>query len=129
MKHRIPIFIILASAAAVICIPPPHPAVVAVRHAEDLLPPEQRSPALRNPHLLHALQLTSLLHHGESPVFEREADSVPRREIYNILTHAGFIGRQHLRNQLPPKHPLSPHEYPPSHDSPFVFNSDALQYL
>ncbi|XP_047533408.1 pickpocket protein 19-like [Vanessa atalanta] len=67
MRPRV-ISLILASIAIVNCIPPPHPAVVAVRQAESLLPPHLKSPALRNPHLLQALELTSLLHNGEKPV-------------------------------------------------------------
>nr|XP_026492272.1 uncharacterized protein LOC113397955 [Vanessa tameamea] len=128
MRARI-IFLILASTAIVNCIPPPHPAVVAVRQAESLLPPHLKSPALRNPHLLQALELTSLLHNGEKPVFEREADNVPRREIYNILTHAGFIGRKSRFHQELHKHPNQAEVYLGSHDSPFTYNTDLLQYL
>ncbi|VVC89335.1 unnamed protein product [Leptidea sinapis] len=57
--------LVLSSAYLASCIPPPHPAVVAVRQAEELLPPHLRSPALSNPHLQRVLPLTSLLHNGE----------------------------------------------------------------
>ncbi|CAH2096241.1 unnamed protein product [Euphydryas editha] len=128
MEARISV-LILATTTIVNCIPPPHPAVVAVRQAEAHLPPHLKSPALRNPHLLHTLELTSLLHNGEQPVYDREADRVPRREIYNILTHAGFIGRKKHINQSPSKYLNHAEAYPQSHDSPFTFNSDILQYL
>ncbi|CAH0715590.1 unnamed protein product, partial [Brenthis ino] len=128
MKTRIAL-LVLASTALVSCLPPPHPAVIAVRQAEELLPPHQRSPALRNPHLLHTLELTSLLHKGENPVFDREADKVPRNEIYKILTHAGFIGRRNLINEYPSWPYSYAHNYPKSNDSPFGFNPDLLQYL
>ncbi|XP_072949203.1 uncharacterized protein [Epargyreus clarus] len=116
------------------CLPPPHPAVVAVRLEEEQLPPQLRKPALRNPHLREILTLTSVLHQGEKPVFQREADSVPRREIYNILTHAGFIGR-HSRHQAA-SHPTPAHSHhhnfiqtQQNFDSPFLTGPDLLQYL
>ncbi|KAL0838872.1 hypothetical protein ABMA28_016897 [Loxostege sticticalis] len=83
---------------------PPHPAVVAVRHEEEKLPPHLRSHALHNPHLQNILPLTSLLHKGEKLVFQREADDVSRREIYNILTHAGLLPRD------PRFHPTPTHQ-------------------
>ncbi|CAG4956007.1 uncharacterized protein LOC123696298 [Colias croceus] len=110
-------------------IPPPHPAVVAVRHAEEQLPFHLRSPALWNRNLQEVLPLTSLLHNGEKAVFEREADTVSRTEIYKILTHAGFIGRRNYINQYPSNKHNHAHYYPPSNDSPFVLNPDLLQYL
>ncbi|CAH2048608.1 unnamed protein product, partial [Iphiclides podalirius] len=88
------IVLLISCACFVDCIPPPHPAVVAVRQEEELLPVHLRSPALHNPHLQELLQLTSVLHSGEKPVYQREADLVSRREIYNILTHAGLVHRQ-----------------------------------
>ncbi|CAK1551058.1 unnamed protein product [Leptosia nina] len=119
-------FLVLTSAYLASCLPPPHPAVVAVRQAEELLPSHLRSPALRNPHLQDILSLTSVLHPGENAVFEREAEKVPRREIYKILTHAGFIGRRNYLNQ----HPAPYRTFHPSdHDSPFLHNPEALQYL
>ncbi|KAF9418788.1 hypothetical protein HW555_004455 [Spodoptera exigua] len=75
-------------------IPPPHPDVLAVRQEEERLPPILRSPALRNPHLLQVLPLTSLLHKGEKLVYARDAHDVPRKEIHKILTHAGLIPRK-----------------------------------
>ncbi|XP_045448051.1 uncharacterized protein LOC123656404 [Melitaea cinxia] len=128
MEARISV-LILATTTIVNCLPPPHPEVVAVRQAEALLPPHLKSPALRNPHLLHTLELTSLLHSGEKLVYDREADHVPRREIYDILTHAGFIGRKKHINQSPPKHLNHAKTYHQSYDSSFIFDSDIAQYL
>ncbi|RVE42928.1 hypothetical protein evm_012427 [Chilo suppressalis] len=87
------LFLIISSITLVKC-HPPHPAVVAVRQEEERLPPYLRSQALHNPHLQQILPLTSLLHDGENLVYERESDNVPRQEIYNILTHAGFLPRR-----------------------------------
>lgn len=36
----------------------------------------------------------SWLQHGETPVQNRIADSVPRKEIYKLLTHAGLVARE-----------------------------------
>lgn len=65
-----PILLVLTSTylASCIPIPPPHPAVVAVRQEEELLPLYLRSPHNFNPHLQEVLPLTSLLHRGEKPV-------------------------------------------------------------
>lgn len=54
--------------ASCIPIPPPHPAVVAVRQEEELLPLYLKSSKIFNPHLQQILPLTSLLHYGEQPV-------------------------------------------------------------
>lgn len=62
-------------------------------------------------------------------VYDREADHVPRREIYNILTHAGFIERKKHNNQSPPKDLNHAKTYDQSYDSPFTFDSDIAQYL
>ncbi|XP_049873901.1 uncharacterized protein LOC126372252 [Pectinophora gossypiella] len=98
------ILLVLTSTYLATCLPPPHPAVVAVRRQEEQLPPHLRSPTLWNPHLQEILPLTSLLHEGESPVFERAADNVSRQEIYNILTHAGFVPRRPRPFQPDPNH-------------------------
>ncbi|OWR48198.1 uncharacterized protein LOC116770240 [Danaus plexippus] len=127
MNSRASLALVVLSAVVVTSLPPPHPAVVDVRHAEEQLPPHLRSPALSNPHFLETLQLTSLLHKGEKPVFERQSDTIPRKEIYNILTHAGFIGRKRYINHLPSKHYSEVQTY--HNDIPFGLNSDILQYL
>ncbi|XP_031766229.1 uncharacterized protein LOC113520766 [Galleria mellonella] len=102
------ILLILMGLYLVNCLPPPHPAVVAVLQQERQLPPHMRSPAFQNPHLLKLLSLTSLLHKGEKVVYDREADDVSRREIYNILTHAGLISRNQFHR--PPALPQHRHQ-------------------
>ncbi|CAG9561970.1 unnamed protein product [Danaus chrysippus] len=127
MNSRASLALVVLSAVTVMSLPPPHPAVVDVRHAEEQLPPHLRSPALRNPHFLETLQLTSLLHKGEKPVFERQSDTIPRKEIYNILTHAGFIGRKRYINHIPKYH--SEVQSFHHNDIPFEINSNIIQYL
>lgn len=70
------VFLLTTCTCLVRCLPPPHPDVLAVRQEEERLHPLQRSPALRNPHLLQVLPLTSLLHKGENLV---------RTELHLIL--------------------------------------------
>ncbi|KPJ08432.1 hypothetical protein RR48_12185 [Papilio machaon] len=131
---KIAIAFLLSCTYLASCFPPPHPAVVQVRLEEERLPEDLRSPALRNPHLQEILPLTSVLHEGEKPVFQREADTVSRREIYNILTHAGFIPRQ--RGLPPPtyhrqrNHKTSQPQITSqqNYDIP-LSNTDLLQYL
>lgn len=36
----------------------------------------------------------SWLQHGETPVENRIADAVPRKEIFKLLTHAGLVNRE-----------------------------------
>ncbi|KAG6443735.1 hypothetical protein O3G_MSEX003021 [Manduca sexta] len=114
------------------CLPPPHPDVEAVRREEELLPPSLRSPALHNPHLQEILPLSSLLHKGEKLVFEREAHDVSRKEIYNILTHAGLIPRKKVpaKKQHPQLLvPAQKFDQPNLFDLPFFPSQDFLQYL
>ncbi|GAB0098875.1 uncharacterized protein DMENIID0001_146790 [Sergentomyia squamirostris] len=73
---------------------PPHRAVLNIEQEENLLPDYLRNPFLRTPRVAAALAVSSWLGHGEQPVFEREADKIPRHQIYSVLTHAGFIPRR-----------------------------------
>ncbi|KAI5644287.1 hypothetical protein NE865_03656 [Phthorimaea operculella] len=98
------VLLVLTSSYLASCLPPPHPAVVQVRREEEQLPFYLRSRTLWNPNLQEVLPLSSLLHEGETPVFEREADHVSRQEIYNILTHAGFLRRRPPHQQPDPHH-------------------------
>ncbi|CAK1580234.1 unnamed protein product [Parnassius mnemosyne] len=131
------LLLLMTSMYLVDSIPPPHPAVVAVREEEEHLPTHLRSPALHNPHLQEILPLTSLLHSGEKPVYHREADSVSRREIYDILTHAGLFPRQpglpppsYYNNQRHNKSRAQHEITSPQHfDVPFLSSTDLLQYL
>ncbi|XP_028171309.1 uncharacterized protein LOC114360723 [Ostrinia furnacalis] len=126
------ILLLLSIATPAWCYPP-HPAVVAVRHQEETLPPHLRSHALHNPHLQEILPLTSLLHKGEKLVFQREADNVPRLEIYKILTHAGLLSRKpkyhpiagRLQNRPIPYQNVDHHFFEPPHFA----HPELLQHL
>lgn len=48
-------------------------------------------------------------------VYDREANRVPREEIYKILVHAGFIGRK----RFPPLQQLK-HNHITSIQEPFI---------
>ncbi|KAL4713993.1 hypothetical protein ACJJTC_005624 [Scirpophaga incertulas] len=133
---RILILVLSMYTNSIWCLPPPHPAVVAVRREEERLPPHLRSPALFNPHLREVLPLTSVLHKGEKPVYHRESDHVPRQEIYNILTHAGFLPRRpgfyqppRHRNKHRPAHRPNDLFEDHFHDPSLFFNPDLLQHL
>ncbi|CAH0691822.1 unnamed protein product [Spodoptera exigua] len=116
-------------------IPPPHPDVLAVRQEEERLPPILRSPALRNPHLLQVLPLTSLLHKGEKLVYARDAHDVPRKEIHKILTHAGLIPRKTFPSPVEYSHrfnhiPISiPEKWSEGEFSDSYLNQEILQFL
>ncbi|XP_059617800.1 uncharacterized protein LOC132262539 [Phlebotomus argentipes] len=79
---------------SITCAQIPHPAVLNIEQEENLLPDHLRNHFLRTPRVAAALAVSSWLEHGEEPVYEREADKIPRHEIYNVLTHAGFIPRR-----------------------------------
>ncbi|XP_013186816.1 uncharacterized protein LOC106132048 [Amyelois transitella] len=126
MKHLV---LLLSSCYLASCIPPPHPAVVQVRHEEEQLPGHLRSPALHNPHLREVLPLASLLHHGEKLVHHREADDVGRHQIYNVLTHAGLIPRRRHFPQPPTQHYAPTHPHQNFFEPPAFTNPDILQHL
>jgi hypothetical protein len=46
------------------------------------------------PRVRYLLQRTGALHYGETPVQNRIADAVPRKEIFKLLSHAGLIRRE-----------------------------------
>ncbi|XP_037970627.2 global transcription regulator sge1 [Plutella xylostella] len=125
-----PILVLLATsclAAALPAPPPPHPAVVTSDVESQALPVHLRKTAFTHPRLWDILPITSLLHEGESPVYDREAEKVERNSVYNMLTHAGFLSRAHerppiLRNpgrwqsKKHQHHHPQPHEHqPPQH--------------
>ncbi|KAM3965322.1 uncharacterized protein ACR2FA_000712 [Aphomia sociella] len=131
------ILLLLTGTYVVSCLPPPHPAVVAVQREEELLPSFMRSPLLHNHRLMEILSLTSLLHEGEKLVYEREADNVPRRDIYNILTHAGLISRNQFHQRPHQHHQHSSPIYPQHHvteqqqfnEHSILSNPELLQHL
>ncbi|KAJ8731378.1 hypothetical protein PYW07_004542 [Mythimna separata] len=97
---------------------------------------DMHEPALRNPHLLQILPLTSLLHKGENLVYARDAHDVSRKEIYKILTHAGLIPRKrfppsdvsHDNNHIPVTWPEEWNEQQ-IYGASYLHNQDLLQYL
>ncbi|KAG5675286.1 hypothetical protein PVAND_005198 [Polypedilum vanderplanki] len=70
-----------------------HPAVLENDAAESLYPNYWKNPFYKTPRVRAALAHFSRLSYGEQPVENRIADAVPRREIYKLLTHAGFVQR------------------------------------
>lgn len=68
-----------------------HGAVLVASAQEAQLPPNLLNPFYKNPRTRAALARSSWFGPGEFPVAQREADKVSRKEIYNILHHAGLI--------------------------------------
>ncbi|XP_073956890.1 uncharacterized protein [Choristoneura fumiferana] len=123
------VYLLLTTTWLASCLPPPHPKVVAVRQEEEYLPQHLRSRALHNPHLREILPLTSLLHSGEQIVYDRESDKVPRRQIYNLLTHSGLVPRQRFQKIHQPLFHQQIHRPPHFHDPPFYPSPELLQHL
>lgn len=73
-----------------------HPGVVDNSIAESNLPPEFSKSArfYSNPHIAAALARDSWLTDKEAPVFEREADKIPREQVFKIFKNAGFLHRR-----------------------------------
>lgn len=73
-----------------------HPAVVANAIAESELPPElsKSHRFYSNPHVAAGLARSSWLTDKEAPVFEREAEKIPREQVFKIFNNAGFLSRR-----------------------------------
>lgn len=73
-----------------------HPAVVENAIAESQLQPEllKSSRFYNNPQVAEALARDSWLTDKEAPVFDREADKIPREQVLKIFKNAGFIQRR-----------------------------------
>lgn len=73
-----------------------HPAVVENAIAESQLPPEllKSNRFYSNPHIADALARDSWLTDKEAPVFDREAEKIPRDQVFKIFKNAGFIQRR-----------------------------------
>lgn len=73
-----------------------HPAVIENSIAESQLPPEllKSHRFYSNPHTAAALTRASWFTNKEAPVFNREADNIPREEVFKIFKNAGFISRR-----------------------------------
>ncbi|KAJ8974099.1 hypothetical protein NQ317_018946 [Molorchus minor] len=63
-----------------------HPAVVENAIAESQLPPGLLNPFYKNPAIASALAKESWFTNKESPVRHREAERIPREEIYKIVS-------------------------------------------
>lgn len=73
-----------------------HPGVIENSIAESQLPSEllKSSRFYSNPHVAAALARDSWLTDKEAPVFDREADKIPREQVFKIFKNAGFLHRR-----------------------------------
>lgn len=73
-----------------------HPHVVENAIAESQLPPEllKSHRFYANPHVAAALGRASWLTDKEAPVFHREADNIPREQVFKLFKNAGYISRR-----------------------------------
>ncbi|KAI8436773.1 hypothetical protein MSG28_010239 [Choristoneura fumiferana] len=62
-------------------------------------------------------------------VYDRESDKVPRRQIYNLLTHSGLVPRQRFQKIHQPLFHQQIHRPPHFHDPPFYPSPELLQHL
>lgn len=73
-----------------------HPAVIANSITESELPPElsKSHRFYSNPYIAEGLARESWLTNKEAPVFEREAEKIPREQVFKIFKNAGFLQRR-----------------------------------
>ncbi|XP_059610971.1 uncharacterized protein LOC132257923 [Phlebotomus argentipes] len=71
-----------------------HPAVVENSLREQQYPPELTNNFYKNPRIADALAKESWFTDKEMPVYEREADKIPRGQIVKILKNAGLARRR-----------------------------------
>ncbi|XP_030372302.1 uncharacterized protein LOC115622496 [Scaptodrosophila lebanonensis] len=73
-----------------------HPSVVKNAQWESELPPELSKSArfYSDPHIAANLAKESLLTRKESAVVDREAEKIPREEVYKLLKNAGYLSRR-----------------------------------
>ncbi|XP_037958902.1 uncharacterized protein LOC119688295 [Teleopsis dalmanni] len=71
-----------------------HIAVIENDAYEQTLPYELKNAFYKTPRVREALAKSSWFGPGEEPVFDRQAEKIPRIEIYNVLAHAGLIPRK-----------------------------------
>lgn len=73
-----------------------HRAVIENSIRESQLPPEliRSNNFYRNPKTAEALAKDSWLTDKEMPVFDREAEKIPREQVFKIFKNAGFIHRR-----------------------------------
>ncbi|XP_043862704.1 uncharacterized protein LOC120457773 isoform X1 [Drosophila santomea] len=71
-----------------------HIAVVENAAWEKTLPQQFQNPFYNTPRVRDALARSSWFGPGEDVVYDRQAEKIPRMEIYNVLSHAGLIPRR-----------------------------------
>ncbi|XP_055914351.1 uncharacterized protein LOC129947714 [Eupeodes corollae] len=71
-----------------------HKSVVENAIREAQLPPELTNNFYKNPRVAAALAKESWLTDKEMPVFDREAEKIPRDMIYKIFKNAGWVRRR-----------------------------------
>ncbi|XP_020803152.1 uncharacterized protein LOC110179897 [Drosophila serrata] len=71
-----------------------HVAVVENAAWEQTLPQQFQNPFYKTPRVRDALARSSWFGPGEEVVYDRQAEKIPRMEIYNVLSHAGLIPRR-----------------------------------
>lgn len=71
-----------------------HRAVVLNAEREAQLPPHLLNPFYKNPRISAALAKESWFGPGETPVVHREAEKIPRQQIYSVLKNAGLVNRR-----------------------------------
>ncbi|XP_032591892.1 uncharacterized protein LOC6562169 [Drosophila grimshawi] len=71
-----------------------HVAVLENAAWEQTLPQQLQNPFYKTPRVRDALARSSWFGPGEQVVLERQAEKIPRMEIYNVLSHAGLIPRR-----------------------------------
>lgn len=73
-----------------------HPANVENSIVESQLPPEllKSHRFYSNPHIAEGLARASWLTDKEAPVFDREAEKIPREQIFKLFKNAGFLQRR-----------------------------------
>lgn len=63
-----------------------HPAVVRNAIAESQLPPELLNPFYKNPAIAAGLAKESWFSNKEFPIHHREAEKIPREQIYKLIS-------------------------------------------
>lgn len=71
-----------------------HRAVVENSYRESQLPDELRNDFYKDPKIADALAKESWFTNKEMPVYEREAEKIPRERIYKIFKNAGWVKRR-----------------------------------
>lgn len=77
----------------------PHRAVIENSLFEARLPTHLRNPFYQDSHIKSALARTSWITPDERQVLNREAEKLPRKEIHDVLKHAGLLPQQRQEQQ------------------------------